>query len=171
MEKRSIIFMMWPRSAFLPLLVLTACNLNPSCRFHWNELEGYGTYYPAEFCKLDFAENGKGFSASDGTAELWADTCLFLLLEDLPADFPAEIRQAFEEDGMIGAAACLQGKAGPECVSDSTTETDGIRERRKTVACGTAFYTVCFSFPVDKAKHHEAYEGKIFDTFPVRQKE
>ena len=153
------------------LFVLTACTPNPSCRFHWNELEGYGTYYPAEFCALDFAENGKGFSASDGTATLWADTCLFLSLEDLPADFPAEIRQPFEEDGMIGAVACLQGKAGPECVSDSTTETDGIRERRKTVACGTAFYTVCYSYPVDKAMHYGAYEGKIFDTFPVWEKE
>ena len=39
------------------------------------------------------------------------------------------------------------------------------------IICGTAFYTVCYSFPVDKAKHYEAYEGKIFDTFPVWEKE
>ena len=161
---------MWTRFVLLPFLLLISCSSSPF-RFQWNDREEYGTYYPAAFRKLDLARNGKGFTASDGTATLWADTYLFLSLEDLPADFPAEIRQAFEEDGMIGAEVCLQGNAGPMTVSDTVTVKDGIRERKKTVACGTAFYTVCYSYPVDKAKRYRHDEEQIFDTFPVWQKD
>ena len=154
------------KAAYLSLLLLTACSSSPF-RFQWNDWEEYGTYYPAEFRKLDFAGNGKGFTASDGTATLWADTYLFLLLEDLPADFPAEIRQSFEEDGMIGAEACLQGRAGPMTVADTVTVKDGIRERKKTVAYMDAFYTVCYSYPEDKANRYQPYETKVVGPFPI----
>ena len=150
--------------------LLTACN-NPSFRLYWNDWEEYGTYYPAELRNLDGAQNGKGFSAMDGTAELWADTYYLLSLDELPADFPAEVRRPFEEDGLIGAAACLQGQMGPMTVSDTVTEKDGIRERRKTVAYGDAFYTVSYSYPKRKADHYRPYEKKIIDTFPVGKKE
>ena len=153
--------------------LLTACSGSPF-RFQWNEWEEYGTYYPAAFRKLNLAGNGKGFTASDGTATLWADTYLFLSLEELPADFPAEIRQAFEEDGMIGAEVCLQGKTGPMTVSDTVTVKGGTRERKKTVAYRDAFYTVSYSYPAypeSKAERYRHDEEQIFDTFPVWQKE
>ena len=156
------------KAAYLSLLLLTACN--PSFHFQWNDLEEYGTYYPAEFRNLDGAQNGKGFSVTDGTAELWADTYYLLLLDELPADFPAEVRQTFEEEGLIGAVACLQGQTGPMTVSDTVTEKDGIRERRKTVAYRDAFYTVSYSYPEKNAKHYQAYEEQVFGTFPVLEK-
>ena len=149
--------------------LLTACSSSPF-RFQWNEWEEYGTYYPSAFRKLNLAGNGKGFTASDGTATLWADTYLFLSLEELPADFPAEIRQAFEEDGMIWAEVCLQGKSGPMTVADTTMVKDGIRERKKTVAYRDAFYTVSYSYPESKAERYRYDEDQIFDTFPVWQK-
>ena len=149
-------------------ILLTACN--PSFRFQWNDLEGYGTYYPANFRMSDAARNGKGFSASDGTAELWADTYYLLSSDELPADFPAGIRQTFEEEGLIGAAACLQGQTGPMTVSDTVVKNDGICERRKTVAYKDAFYTVSYSYPESKAKHYHAYEKQVFGTFPVLEK-
>ena len=149
--------------------LLTACSSSPF-RFQWNDWEEYGTYYPAAFRKLDLAGNGKGFTASDGTATLWADTYLFLLLEELPADFPAEIRQAFEEDGMIGAEVCLQGESGPMTVADTVKVKDGTRERKKTVVYRDAFYTVSYSYPESKAERYRHDEEQIFDTFPVWQK-
>lgn len=148
--------------------LLTACN--PSFRFQWNDLEGYGTYYPANFRMSDTAQNGKGFSALDGTAELWADSYYLLSLDELPADFPAGIRQTFEEEGLIGAAACLQGQTGPMTVSDTVVKNDGICERRKTVAYKDAFYTVSYSYPESKAKHYHAYEEQVFGIFPVLEK-
>lgn len=147
------------------LLALTSCGASP-LNFRWNDLENYGTYYPVAFSELSFAENGKGFSASDGTAELWVDTYYSIMFDELPEDFLDEMRVDFEED-LIDAAALQRGHAEPICVSNRTEETDGIRKRKKTVAYGAAFYTVCYSYPADKTKQYEAYEKKIFDTFPV----
>ena len=166
---RRTVISMWTRFASLPFLFLTACG-GPAFRLQWNDLEEYGTYYPAEFRSLEGAQNGKGFSATDGTAELWADTYYLLLLDELPADFPAEVRRPFEEDGLIGATACLQGQTGPMTVSDTVTEKDGIHERRKTVAYGDAFYTVSYSYPEKNANHYQAYEEQVFGTFPVLEK-
>ena len=156
--------------ALLPFLFLTSCS-GPAFRFQWNDWEEYGTYYPAGFRMLHTAQNGKGFSASDGTAELWADTYYLLSVDELPADFPAGIRQVFEEEGLIGAAACLQGQTGPMTVSDTDVKNDGICERRKTVAYKDAFYMVSYSYPESKAKHYHAYEEQVVGTFPVLEKE
>ena len=143
------------------LLLLTACN-NPPMSFQWNDLEGYGTYYPKELRELGFAENGKGFSTTDGIADLWADTYLWMLPDDASANH--------DEDELIGASKYLQGRTGPVCVSDNIIENNGNRERRKTVAYKDAFYTVAFSYPISRSEHYRLYEAAIFDDFPVLRK-
>lgn len=143
------------------LLLLTACN-NPPMSFQWNDLEGYGTYYPKELRELGFAENGKGFSATDGIADLWADTYLWMLPDDVSANH--------DKDELIGASKYLQGRTGPVCVSDKIIENNGIRERTKTLAYKDAFYTVSYTYPISQSKHYQPYEKAIFDNFPVLKK-
>lgn len=135
-----------------------ACN-NPPISFQWNDLEEYGTYYPKELKELHFAENGKGFSATDGLADLWADTYLWMLPDDVSAN-P-------DEDELIGASTYLQGRTGPVCVSDKIIEDNGIRKRTKTLAYKDAFYTVSYSYPISRLEHYQPYETAIFDKFPV----
>ena len=137
--------------------------------FQWNDLEGYGTYYPAELKTVGFAENGKGFSATDGIAELWADTYLWMLPDDFSGSGGPDCDD-LDEDGFIGAYKYLQGRTGPVCVSDNIIENNGIRERKKTVAYKDAFYTVSFSYPVSQSEHYQSYEAAIFDDFPVLDK-
>ena len=125
-------------------------------------MEEYGTYYPKELRELGFAENGKGFSVTDGIADLWADTYFWMLPDDVSAN-P-------DEDELIGASTYLQGRTGPVCVSDKTIENNGNRERRKTVAYKDAFYTVSFSYPINQSELYQPYETAIFKDFPVLRK-
>ena len=148
------------------LFLLTACN-NPSMSFQWNDLEEYGTYYPAELKTVAFPLNGKGFSATDGIAELWADTYLWMLPDDCSGSGGPDCHDHGEEDELIGASKYLHGRTDPVCVSDNIIENNGIRERRKTVAYRDAFYTVSFSYPVSQSEHYQSYEAAIFDDFPV----
>lgn len=134
--------------------------------FQWNDLEGYGTYYPKEMSDLEFAENGKGFSATDGVAELWVDTYLWMIPDDLSENNGEDFHDG-DENEFMGASKYLQGQTGPVCVSDKTLENGDVRERRKTVACKDAFYTVSFSYPVNRSGHYQPYEAAIFDKFPV----
>ena len=97
---------------------------------------------------VSFAENGKGF-AMDGIADLWVDTYLWMLPDDLSANH--------DEDELIGASTYLQGRTGPVCVSDKIIENNGIHERRKTVAYKGAFYTVSYSYPVNQSEHYQSY--------------